>query len=210
MRVTMTIDRQDDIDDVATRARSGDRNAFDALVGPLRSRLAAQVRARMGTRALADLEPDDVVQAAFLEAYTSIGRLDWRGEAAFYRWLASIAEHLIWKANERAARAGIALDEDPADDSSPAASALSREERARRLEKALEDLSPDHLEVIVLSRLEGLRIADVASRMGRSSNAVKKLLARALDELRRRFGDTTGSLRLPDRPLEIGRPSHAE
>jgi len=196
-------------EDLARRARGGDRAAFDELLVPLRARLESQVRARMGPRARGQVEPEDVVQEALLKACESLGRLEWQGEEAFYRWLASIAEHLIWRATERASRFPVSLEEDPSGRASSAASRLRREQRARRLERALAELSPDHLEVVVLTRLEGLRIADVAERMGRSPNAVKKLLARALEELRRRFGDTTGSLRLPPGPLHIERPSHA-
>ncbi len=78
---------------------------------------------------------------------------------------------------------------------------VRRNERFDRLENALNNLSDDHRKVIVLARIERLGINDVARRMNRSANAVKKLLARALLELRQSFGDTE-SLHLPDRFLE--------
>jgi DNA-directed RNA polymerase specialized sigma24 family protein len=66
--------------------------------------------------------------------------------------------------------------------------------------------------VIVLARVEELKIREIAERMERSESAVKNLLLRALRELRQNFGDTE-SLRLPDRSLSPGRdvePPHAE
>jgi len=71
-----------------------------------------------------------------------------------------------------------------------------------RLERALGRLSPDHAEVVRLVKIEGLRIRDVAERMGRSETAVKNLLLRALGSLREAFGET-GSLHLPARTLRI-------
>lgn len=196
------------IEELVRRAR--DRDAFDEIARRVRPRLERYVRARMGGAVRGHVEPDDVIQETLLKAYGAIDRLAWRGEEAFYRWLGAIAEHVIWKASQHAARPLLSLGEEPAGEAPSPGQALAREERVRRLEKALQDLSPDHLQVIVLTRIEELKIAEAASRMGRSPNAVKKLLARALEDLRRRYGDTTGSLRLADRPLEIGGPSHAE
>jgi RNA polymerase sigma-70 factor (ECF subfamily) len=57
-------------------------------------------------------------------------------------------------------------------------------ERAVRLAAALESLPRDYGEVIVLRHLEGLPFAEVAARLGRSQDSVKKLWARALGRLR--------------------------
>ena len=48
------------------------------------------------------------------------------------------------------------------------------------LEQAMERLSEDHREVIMLVRIEGLPAAEVAKRMNRSENAIHLLLGRAL------------------------------
>jgi len=199
----MTQDRA--IEDLVRRG--ADREAFDELARRVRPRLERRVRARMGAGLRAQVEPEDIVQETLLKAYATIARIEWQGEEAFHLWLGAIAEHVILKATQRTSRAFLSLDDDPARE--PAGEAVSpgraatREERLRRLERSLGDLSPDHLDVIVLTRIDGLPIAEAALRLGRSPNAVKKLLARALQELRRRFGDTTGSLLLPDRPLEL-------
>jgi RNA polymerase sigma-70 factor (ECF subfamily) len=158
----------------------------------------------MGERARAAASPEDVVQDTLLKAYERMTRLEWRGEEAFYRWLGSIAEHLIRDEARGAARLHLGLEGDPPDRASSANRPLEREERLRRLEKAVAHLSPEHREAIVLTRIHGMRIAEAAGRMGRSPNAVRKLLGRALKDLRRRYGETSGSLRLPDGQLEIG------
>ncbi len=53
-------------------------------------------------------------------------------------------------------------------------------EEAERLGSALERLDADHREVIVLRKLEELSFQDVAARMGRSEDACRMLLARAM------------------------------
>jgi RNA polymerase sigma-70 factor (ECF subfamily) len=77
---------------------------------------------------------------------------------------------------------------------------LRREERLQRLEAALRELSPEHREVIVLSRIENLPLAEVAERMERTPVAVSGLLLRALRKLRAAFGETE-SFALPARGL---------
>ncbi len=77
------------------KAQAGDRDAFQELVGRFSERLRNQIRARMGRRLRERLELDDLHQETLLRALKSIGRVTWDGEERFYRWLSSIAEHLI-------------------------------------------------------------------------------------------------------------------
>ena len=49
--------------------------------------------------------------------------------------------------------------------------------------------------------MEGLKVREIAERMGRSESAVKNLLFKATKKLKESFGDTE-SLNLPDRSLE--------
>ena len=67
-------------------------------------------------------------------------------------------------------------------------------------QEALDKLSGDYRKVIYLARVEGLPMKEIATHMGRSPEAVKKLLGRALEKLRERFGETE-SLHLPDRQV---------
>ena len=64
----------------------------------------------------------------------------------------------------------------------------SRREQAVLLADALGKLTDDYREAIVLRHLEGLSFPEVARRMGRSEDSVKKLWARALAKLRRILG----------------------
>jgi RNA polymerase sigma-70 factor (ECF subfamily) len=71
----------------------------------------------------------------------------------------------------------------PAAQCSPSKRAAQRE-RAVLLADAIISLPGDYGEVIILRHLEGLPLADVAERMGRSVDSVKKLWVRGIARLR--------------------------
>jgi len=185
---------------LVARAQAGDRAAFDELVRLYGGRLNARVRSRMSERLRAKIEAEDTVQETFAVAFQSIRKFQWRGEESFYRWLSSIAEHLLWSSSQKKAWEEIRLVADVvARDLSPSKN-VRREERLDRLEKALAGLSDEHRTVLRLVRIEGLKVAEIAERLNRSPDAVWKLLARALVRLKEAFGDTE-SFHLPYRTL---------
>jgi RNA polymerase sigma-70 factor (ECF subfamily) len=60
----------------------------------------------------------------------------------------------------------------------------SRKEDVVILADAMAQLPPDHRDVLVLHHLEGLALAEVAQRMGRTVDAIKSLRTRAFLKLR--------------------------
>ena len=72
---------------------------------------------------------------------------------------------------------------------SPPTLALKREQ-AVLLAEALERLAEDHREVFVLRNLEHVPIEEIAIRMGRSPNAVRKLWTRAILALKRELEES--------------------
>jgi RNA polymerase sigma-70 factor, ECF subfamily len=75
-----------------------------------------------------------------------------------------------------------------AQQSSPSQQAVRREQ-AVMLADALGQLPDAYREVIILRHLEGLTFPEVAGRMGRTVESVKKLWARALARLRSTLGE---------------------
>jgi RNA polymerase sigma-70 factor (ECF subfamily) len=190
--------------DLLRRAQGGDTEAFAALVEAYRPRLERQIEARMGAAVRSRLEPADVLQETIARALSSIGHLDPQGEDSIYRWLGSIAEHLIRNAQKK--KSPELLRVEPLDrESASGGRRLRRQERFERLEGSLRGLPPDQRQALLLTRVDGLSLKDVAARMGRTPGAVQKLVARALLSLRQSFGDTE-SLHLPDRRLEGEEP----
>lgn len=189
-------------EELARRASHGDSGAFEPLAAAFRPRVEAFVESRLGPSVRQHTDPEDVVQETFATAFEHIERLTWRGDEAFFSWLAGIAHNVILRASRKTRRAPLRLEVDVEGGDVSPSRGVRREERLARLQHALDTLSPDHRQVIVLARFRKLRIREIAGRMQRSENAVKKLLARALDELKTRFGHTE-SLHLPDAGLDL-------
>ncbi len=183
------------------RASSGDRSAFDDLVHRHRPRLSGQIESRMGEGVRTKLTADDVLQETLAVAFQSIGRFSWQGEGSFDSWLGGIAEHVIANTARKKAWNHLEIKRDFSGRDPTPSKNLRRNERFDRLQDALNRLSPDHRKALLLSRVDGLKVHEIAARMNRSPNAVYKLLARALLEMRQDFGDTE-SLNLPERTFE--------
>lgn len=190
------------------RAKSGDRLAFDEMVGAceprLRSRIERWAQLRIGPR----LDIDDVLQETFVRALRSIASFEPRGEDALFRWLCGIAKNALADSARKTTREAVKRAEGIrvsglAKAGATQSQALRREERFERLAAALERLPQDYREALTLARLDGLTVKEIAAKMDRTPKAVKHLIARGLRELRRVFGETE-SLHLPDRELYPG------
>lgn len=190
------------------RARDGDRDAFEALVSPLRHELLHRIRLKIGTSLRENLDPEDVLQEVQLRALRSISKFRWQGEGSLNAWLEGIAANFILhsaKTVRRRKEFQIVRE--------PSASVVSpsrqerRNERFERLKKSVEELPPDYRTAVRLSRIEGLKISEIAERMGRSPSAVKNLLFKAMKRLQESFGDTE-SMGLPDRHLGEDEADH--
>lgn len=183
------------------RARAGDRDAFDELLRPIRDDLLRRIERKIGSALRESLEPEDVLQEAQLRALGAIDRFRWQGEGSFRAWLEGIATHFILSsARTSARRSEYRMSGEPGAPYVSPSRHERREERFERLSRSVESLPEDYRTAIRLARIEGLAIAEVATRMGRTPAAVKNLLYKAMRKLRDSFGDTE-SLSLPDRRL---------
>jgi RNA polymerase sigma-70 factor (ECF subfamily) len=185
------------------QAKSGDREAFDALSQPYRERLLAFARSRIGHSLRGRLDPEDIVQETLLKSFGSIGKFRGDNSNSLWSWFSGIAEHLIWNASRKRTLREASLPLEAPDDRISPSRGLRRKERLARLEQSLESLSPDQRHVVVFSKIDGLNSKEIAERMGRSEDAVRQLLSRGLRALRGKFGDTE-SLHLPHRSLDEG------
>lgn len=124
-------------------------------------------------------EAQDLVQETFLQALKSAHRF--RGESAPYTWLHGILLNVSRHHRRRQQR--LVLDETIALDT-PAAGAgeaeADREFRATRLTHALQTLSAEHREVIVLRFYDNRKIHEIAAQTGVSAGTVKSRLHYAL------------------------------
>jgi RNA polymerase sigma-70 factor (ECF subfamily) len=189
------VNRQQDTDpgsdDLVLRASRGDATAVDQLLLCYLPRLRAFVRARVDGELRARESSSDLVQSVCREVLDHAGTFSYEGEERFRAWLFTTALNKIrqrarhWNAQKRAPPGSEQRlsEADVADVygrlHSPSQVAAAAELQ-QRMERALEQLSEDHREVITLSRIVGLSHAEVARQMGRSEGAVRVLLSRAL------------------------------
>lgn len=185
------------------RARAGDVEALGRLLDGYRNYLTLLARLQVGRRLRGKVDATDVVQETYLEAHRDFARFRGTSERELIAWLRQILAtnfanlvrhfHGTRRRDPRLERAlGAELDQTGqrldgalvAAQSSPSQQA-ARRERAVILADALERLPVDYREAIVLRQLEGLAFPEVARRMGRSEESVKKLWARGLARLRR-------------------------
>jgi RNA polymerase sigma-70 factor, ECF subfamily len=192
-------------DDLLREAKSGEPLALKRLLlahgGALRTRVAKGVPPRF--RSI--LAPEDILQETFAEAFRTIGAFEPQGKDAFYRWLSTIADHRLLdairalKAARRGgghapaanvARSSIAnlVDVVAVTTRTPSRSARGTE-TAAAVQVALAALRSEHREALTLRYLQGLPIADVAARMGKTESAVHKICSRALQALRKSMGE---------------------
>ena len=127
------------VESLVERARSGDREAFEELVGLVGPRLSALLRSRMGSGLRARIDAEDALQETLARGFKGIGGFAWEGPDSFFRWLAGIAERVVLEMRRRGERDRTAeiVQEPCARDPSPS-TALRREERFDRLRKALD------------------------------------------------------------------------
>lgn len=183
--------------ELVRRAQTGDRRAFDELAGSVNDVLLANIRRRLGPELREKLDAEDVLQETLLRAFRCIEEFQWEGEKSFERWLGGIATNFILHSARRyGLRKHLRIVRDPEAKGVSPSRHQRREERLSRLVRSIDELNPEYRQVVRLSRLEGLKIEEIAERMGRSTGSVRNLLFRAMKQLRESFGDTE-SLNLP-------------
>ncbi len=164
----------------------GRRDAFGELVSRYQTRLySAALR-------LVQSHDDaaDVVQDAFLSAFQSLHTF--KGDAEFFTWLYRITFNTAITL-KRKRRPTLSLEASPGeagmepDDQSefvkPGA-ALERTEDERRLYEAIEELTPEHRDALLLKDIEGMRYDEMAVVLGVPIGTVRSRLHRARLELR--------------------------
>ena len=184
--------------DLLRRAKAGSPDALNLLYERCAGRLLAYIRLRMGRDLRARLESRDILQATFLKSLTHINQLEGSETGSLMAWLARIAENEIrdrvdFEQRQRRDAAREVPIEDDGAFRAPARSALSEvilDEEALQIERALESLSPAHREIVLLRKFEELSFGEIGARLGKSEDACRMLLARAMTALTLKLSET--------------------
>ena len=173
---------------VLARARQGDSDAFRALV-ETHSRSVFRLAFRMTGN---EQDAEDVVQESFLRAYRQLGRFESR--ANFGTWLYRIVSNCsVDLMRSRQARhdqvRGDSLDQEgavelPAADQPGPERIAQSAEIDRRVQHALQELSPLERAAFSLRHYEGRSIDEISATLGLGTSAAKHSVFRAVKKLR--------------------------
>jgi RNA polymerase sigma-70 factor, ECF subfamily len=172
----------------------GDQRAFEMLVVKYRRRIE-----RLIARMVRDVDlVEDLAQETFIKAYRALP--NFRGDSSFYTWLYRIAVNTAKKAlmqmhrdptvSESALLRGgdddddarPTVDQNLADGETPE-SALASRQIADTVNRAIESLSEDLRQAIVLREIEGMSYEDIAQLMGCPIGTVRSRIFRARDTI---------------------------
>jgi len=174
------------------RAQAGDLRAYDELVTRHRGRIYAMIRNMVKN----DTDAWDLSQEAFIKAWQALPRFE--AKARFTTWLYRIAHNCVYDftrkrrpegggdeindellTRERIDPAAVAT---PADARSPD-EALAGDELRVKIEAALDKLSPEHREAVILKDVQGLAYKEIAEVMSCSLGTVMSRLFYARQKL---------------------------
>ena len=191
----------DNTEHLVVLAKNGDESALARLCSIYSERICRIVRLRMGKGLRSKMESMDIVQDTLISALRGLENFTYQNEGDFLRWVSTIAENRLrdnldkLQADKRDVRKEIPLIDnrqttqeglmgafEPSDLTTPSL-IMSKREDLNRLEKAIDKLKPEHREVIILAKIEGLSYLEIGKKIGKSPDAVRMIMSRAMTEL---------------------------
>ena len=172
--------------------REGDEDAFRLLFERNALLLRARIQRKLPRWVLRKMSISDVLQETSLVSFRRRGEFKGGTEDSFRNWLLGIVDMKIHRAvqeystaKKRDAAREVSrigrMDTAHFVGTQPSPSQVAIASELRNLaQEAVSRLRPDYREVLGLVREEQLTLREVAHRMGRSREAVKKLYGRAL------------------------------
>ncbi|MCE9631730.1 MAG: sigma-70 family RNA polymerase sigma factor [Planctomycetia bacterium] len=201
-------------------ARQGDDDAFGRLFELFRRHLLLLAQRELPQGLRGKLGPSDVVQETAIDARRNFP--GFRGATAeeCYAWLRSILRNNVVDAVRRyetaqkrqttreislASESGLRLGRlVPIHRGEPDGSAI-RHEDAATLTRLMARLPPDYRDVLHLRYWDGLSFVQIAERIGRSADAVRKLWYRAIGRLQEEMTHESSGLEAASGSSDCGR-----
>lgn len=176
---------QGDLDDelaMVQRAQKMDESAWQMIYDRYYSRLFGYLYYRLGDPD----EAEELVAQVFERAVKNIRRYQYRGHS-LGAWLNRIAANLVNDRHRQQQRqpTPLTLQESWVGHGDDPAEHALHSERSHILIQALNQLTPEQREVILLRFVARMTSPEIAQQMGKTTGAIKSLQHRALAALRR-------------------------
>ena len=166
-----------DIPDLIRRIQNGDSQAVATLYNTHYQKVYRFTYYRLnGDVFLAE----DVTEEVFLRAFQMINTFKWKG-ISFNAWLIAIARNMIIDLVRRPE--ALPLEETWVDIALDPQNIFENNNALKEMYKALEKLTGDQKDVIILRFFEDFSLAETAKITGKTIDAIKRLQARALASL---------------------------
>ncbi|MDE1162830.1 MAG: sigma-70 family RNA polymerase sigma factor [Acidobacteriaceae bacterium] len=181
--------------ELAARCLAGDAEAWEKLARSQHRRVYAICYRFTGSQT----DAEDLTQEAFLKMYRNLGSFD-PSKGGFSTWLTTLTRNLLVDSYRRSRleRASDSLDEPIGEDEDGPSRAdrladtrISQEKHVAGLElkaqiqQALQQLSPELREAVILRDLEDMDYKDIAEALGVPQGTVKSRISRGRSELAR-------------------------
>lgn len=194
-----------EVTELVRRAGQGDTQAWETLFAGHQGRLLRVVSLRLDPRLRRRVDPADVIQETYLEAFQRLEEYRRRPEMPFFVWLRLLAVQKLIQTHRRhlgAQARNAARDISLNSGASPAASstwlaeqllghgttasqATIRAELQLHLQSALESLDPIDREIIALRHFEQLSNKEAAEVLGIKRSAASNRYMRGIARLKR-------------------------
>lgn len=155
--------------------QSGDREAFRYVVEQYKNVLYGTAYLMVRDRAVAE----DQVQEAFLSAWKNIG--GFRNKCSLKPWLIKILVNKVLSYRRNSSNSISLGDREPVDKVEDTANVVERNDQ---VERALNQLSNEHRQVILLRYFTGLSLAEISTTLNSPEGTIKSQLHRATERLR--------------------------
>ncbi len=180
-----------DVDDLVRRAQKGDEEAFDELVRIFSGRMYNLAYRMVGNHA----DAADMAQEIFIKLHKAIGKFRWK--SSFSTWLYAIGTNTCRSGLRKIIRVSqrevVHLDQEgenerkpvePVDPGELPAEQMGHVEVTASIQAAIDSLSEDFREIVILRDVQELSYEEVAEVLNCSVGTMKSRLARARSKLK--------------------------
>lgn len=186
--------------ELCRRAVAGDVSAVEQLLWTHRARLFGFTRRKIGPDWQASIDPEDILQEAYVDVFRGITSFKYEHEDSFYRWTTRLIEHRfidrvrmlrrkkrditreVPQAGAHVSRHESFLANQLKDSLTPS-KVLRRQDAVTALMACIAKLPDDWRTVVQRLHLNEEPLAVIAKDMDRTEDAVRRLSSRAVDRL---------------------------
>ena len=174
--------------EIVIKVRSGDANAFEALVLEHEKKVYNLALRMVGN----EEDARDMAQEAFIRAFSSLD--SFRGDSKFSVWLYRLTSNVcidLLRSRGRRQTVSLTIDDDESDaaeleipdDRFSPERAFERAETRENVKRGLDTLSPEYRQILLLREISGLTYEEIGKALGLEEGTVKSRIFRARKKL---------------------------